>query len=72
MERVLFLSALFVYFKGVIPIFQNLWGQGGWLAFLTGRFKKSGIYIPTFVTDNYQEVQKLWVWEIGLLLPCFL
>ena len=22
---------------------------------------------PTFVTDNYQEVQKLWVWEIGLL-----
>ena len=67
MERVLFLSALFVYFKGVIPIFQNLWGQGSWLAFLTGRFKKSGIYIPTFVTDNYQEVQKLWVWEIGLL-----
>ena len=20
-----------------------------------------------FVTDNFQEVQKLWVWEIGLL-----
>ena len=54
-------------FYSVIPIFQNLWGQGSWLTFLTGRFKKSGIYIPTFVTDNYQEVQKLWVWEIGLL-----
>ena len=54
-------------FYSVIPIFQNLWGQGSWLTFLTGRFKKSGIYIPTFVTDNFQEVQKPWVWEIGLL-----
>ena len=53
-------------FYSVIPIFQNLWGQGSWLTFLTGRFKKSGIYIPTFVTDNFQEIQKPWVWEIGL------
>ena len=44
-----------------------MWGQGSRLTFLTRRFKKSGIYIPTFVTDNFQEVQKPWVWEIGVL-----
>ena len=29
--------------------------------------KNQVLYIPTFVTDNFQEVQKPWIWEIGLL-----
>ena len=32
-------------FYSVIPIFQNLWGKGSWLTFLTGRLKKSDLYV---------------------------
>ena len=52
-------------FCSVIPIFLNLWGQGSWLTVY--REIQNSRYKPTFVTDNYQEVKKLWVWEIGLL-----
>ena len=48
------------------PDFSKLVGTRKLVNILPGGSKHE-VCKPTFVTDNYQEVQKLWVWEIGLL-----
>ena len=49
------------------PDFSKLVGTRKLVNILLEGSKNQVLYIPTFVTDNFQEVQKPWIWEIGLL-----
>ena len=59
---------LYLFILQCNPDFSKLVGTRKLVDIFNGEVQKIRcIYIPTFVTDNFQEVQKPWVWEIGLL-----